>query len=140
MQAALDESKAVLTVGELPRLVGTHQQLMLLFQNLIGNAVKFRAPDRPVRVEVGSRRDGDSWLFWVRDNGIGIEPRFFRRIFGLGERLHTRSRYEGWGYGLATCQETVARHGGRLWVESKYGEGSTFWFTLPDTSDSAPTR
>jgi PAS domain S-box-containing protein len=131
LQAALEESAAELTVGELPTVLGTPQQLMLLYQNLISNAVKFRAADRPARVEVGARRQGDDWLLWVRDNGIGIEAKYLKRIFGLGERLHSTSKYAGTGFGLAICEKIVAGHGGRIWVESEPGQGSTFFFTLP---------
>jgi len=130
--AALQQSGAELTAGALPRVMGNEQQLMLLFMNLIGNAVKFCCPDQPVRVEVGCRRDGDGWLFWVRDNGIGIEPKYLQRIFGLGERLHPASRYPGTGFGLAICEKIVTRHAGHIWAESELGQGSTFYFTLPD--------
>lgn len=133
LQASLEESKAELALGELPTVAGNHQQLMLLFQNLVGNALKFRDPGRPVRVEVGSRRHEGGWLCWVRDNGIGIEAKFLRRVFGLGERLHSASRYPGTGFGLAICEKIVVGHGGRIWVESEPGQGSTFSFTLPGT-------
>jgi PAS domain S-box-containing protein len=131
LQASLEESAADLAVGDLPVVQGNEQQLMLLFQNLIGNAVKFRSPDRPVRVEVGSRPHGDGWLLWVRDNGIGIEPKYHQRIFGLGERLHPASKYPGTGFGLAICEKIVTGHAGRIWVESEPGQGTTFYFTLP---------
>jgi PAS domain S-box-containing protein len=131
LQAAAAQSAAELTVGELPTVMGNDRQLMLLFQNLIGNAIKFCAPDRPARVAVGARPDGDGWLFWVRDNGIGIEARYLERIFGLGERLHPSSKYPGTGFGLAICEKIVLGHGGRIWAESEPGQGSTFFFTLP---------
>ena len=102
---------------------------MLLFQNLIGNALKYCPPERSPRVEVGAQPHAEGWLFWVRDNGVGIEPRFWQRIFGIAERLDSKT--SGWGYGLAICERTVARHGGRIWVSSEPGQGSTFWFTLP---------
>ncbi|MCI0456364.1 MAG: PAS domain S-box protein [Gemmataceae bacterium] len=133
LQASLDDSRAALLVGELPVVKGNQQQLMLVFMNLIGNAVKFRAADRAPRVEVASRRDGDGWLLWVRDNGIGIEPKYHKRVFGLGERLHPPSRYAGTGFGLAICEKIVAGHGGRIWTVSEPGVGSTFYFTLPDS-------
>ena len=140
LQAALKESKAELVVGELPTVQGNAQQLMLLFQNLVGNAVKFRDPARPVRVEVGARRDGDGWLCWVHDNGIGIEGRHLRKVFGLGERLHTASKYPGTGFGLAICEKIVVGHGGRIWVESEPGQGSTFYFILPASGGSDVPR
>jgi PAS domain S-box-containing protein len=137
LQAALDQSGAELTVGELPTVMGNDKQLMLLFQNLIGNAVTYRAADRPARVAVGARRDGGAWLFWVRDNGIGIEAKYLKRIFGLGERLHAASKYPGTGFGLAICEKIVGGHGGRIWAESDPGQGSTFLFTLPGAATPA---
>jgi PAS domain S-box-containing protein len=137
LQAALEESRAELVVGDLPTVQGNQPQLMLLFQNLIGNAVKFRAADRPARVEVGARRHGPDWLLWVRDNGIGIEAKFLQRIFGLGERLHSASKYAGTGFGLAICEKIVNGHGGRIWVGSTPDHGSAFYFTLRDPP-SAP--
>jgi PAS domain S-box-containing protein len=133
LQGAFEASgaEAELVVGELPMVMGNDKQLMLLFQNLIGNAIKFRAPDRPVRVEIGSRRDGDGWLCWVGDNGIGIPEKYLKQIFGLGERLHSSSKYPGTGFGLAICENIVRRHGGRIWAESAPGGGSKFCFTLP---------
>jgi PAS domain S-box-containing protein len=131
LQAALEESGAELTVGSLPTVAGSDQRLMLLFQNLIGNAIKFRAPDRTVRVEVRADRHPDGWRFEVRDNGIGIEAKYLERIFRLGERLHSASKYPGTGMGLTICAKIVAGHGGRIWAESRPGEGSSFFFTLP---------
>lgn len=131
LQASLEESGAQVALGELPAVLGNQQQLMLLYQNLIGNAVKFRDPLRPVHVEVGAQRDRDGWLCWVRDNGIGIEEKYLQRIFGLGERLHPASRYAGTGFGLAICEKIVTGHGGRIWVTSELGQGSTVYFTLP---------
>jgi PAS domain S-box-containing protein len=136
------DSKVDLQIGELPTVTGVREYLTLLFENLISNAIKYRDPKRPLRVEIAARRGEEGWHFWVRDNGIGIEERYIQGILtkplGAERRMQPKidgKRIEGWGYGLATCQETVARHGGRLWVESKYGEGSTFWFTLPDSSE-----
>ena len=116
-------------------------QLGQLFQNLIGNALKFRG-NHPPRIHVGAEylspasggesRDGNEWLFWVRDNGIGIEAQYAERIFVIFQRLHNRDDYPGTGIGLALCQRIVERHDGRIWVESDGpGHGSTFCFTLP---------
>ena len=100
-----------------------------LLQNLIGNALKFRGKEAAV-VHLGARRDGAEWVFSVADQGIGIEPQYFGRIFEVFKRLHTRDEYPGTGIGLAICRKIVERHGGRIWVESAPGQGATFYFTL----------
>ncbi|EME71580.1 sensor protein fixL [Paramagnetospirillum caucaseum] len=131
---AMDESGAAVELaggGDLPWVMGDPDQIIRLFQNLIGNAVKYRAPDRPSRIRVSWRRQGGEWQFTVADNGIGIEPQYFERIFRIFQRLHTADRYEGTGIGLAVCKKIVERHAGRIWVESVPGEGSAFHFTLP---------
>jgi PAS domain S-box-containing protein len=130
LQAAIEENGAAVAVGPLPTVAAYETELVLLFQNLIGNAVKFRA-DQPVRVQVGARRQGDDWLFTVIDNGIGIEAPYLKKVFELGQRLHSKRLYPGTGFGLAICQKIVEGHGGRIWVESEPGQGSTFCFTLP---------
>ena len=112
-------------------VVGDSRQLTQLFQNLIGNALKFRKPDEPPRVEVQAEPDGDFWRISIRDHGIGLDPKFSERVFVIFQRLHSRDEYEGTGLGLAICKKIVERHGGRIWVESKEGEGATFFFTLP---------
>jgi signal transduction histidine kinase len=129
LESSVEESGAEVTVGDLPTLIGAQEHLTLLFQNLIGNALKYHSPDRPPRVEVGAQPHANGWLFWVRDNGVGIEPRYWQKIFGIAERLDAKA--SGWGYGLAICEKTVTRHGGRIWVASEPGQGSTFYFTLP---------
>ena len=106
-------------------------QLVQVFQNLINNALKFRG-ERSPRIHVSARRDGRYWEIAIADNGIGIEAQYLQRIFGLGERLHTISQYAGNGIGLATCDQIVQRHGGRIWASSAgLDQGSTFSFTLP---------
>jgi PAS domain S-box-containing protein len=140
LQAAIEESAAQVTSAALPTVPASPTELVLLFQNLVGNAVKFRA-ECPVRVEVAAQRQENHWLFAVRDNGIGIEPQYLRRIFGLGERLHSKRLYPGTGFGLAICEKIVEGHGGRIWVESEPGQGSTFYFTVqagPDSGGSPP--
>ena len=159
LRKAIEESGAEVVVSsssssssseELPVVRGDHTQLVQLFQNLISNAIKFSREGEPVRVEVGSERlghgstsststsssstssgskDGE-YLFWVRDNGIGIEERYRERIFRIFQRLHGKEEYGGTGIGLAVCKKIVERHGGKIWVESEVGEGSTFFFTL----------
>ena len=130
LEGALEESQAELTVGELPRVQGDVDQLGQLFQNLVANAIKYRGPE-PVRIAIGAEPFDGAYEFWVRDNGIGIEPQYFDKIFVLFQRLHTREEYPGTGIGLAICKKIVERHGGRIWVESQLGRGSTFHFTLP---------
>jgi light-regulated signal transduction histidine kinase (bacteriophytochrome) len=130
LTAALDEAGAKVIHGELPAVIGDDSQLSRVFQNLIGNAIKFRGPEAPV-IEVTAEQDGDYWRFGVRDNGIGIAPQYSERIFVIFQRLHTRDEYAGTGIGLALCKRIVERHGGRIWVESAAGEGATFYFTLP---------
>ncbi len=144
---SIAESDAAISVEFLPTLMVDASQMVQVFQNLIGNALKFRAVERPPQIHVGARQEADSWLFHVRDNGIGIEPGQADRVFGLFQRLHTRNEYPGTGVGLAICKRVIERHGGRIWVESQPGDGSTFWFALParvprlsrlDTSSAAP--
>jgi PAS domain S-box-containing protein len=134
LQVAIAENNAVITHDPLPSLNADITQLTQLFQNLIGNALKFRREDPP-QIYVGVERTNGKWLFSVRDNGIGIESQYTNRIFVIFQRLHNRTEYSGTGMGLAICKKIVERHGGKLWVESKPGEGSTFYFTLPDSGD-----
>lgn len=128
---AMRENQAVITADRLPAVRGDESQLRQVLQNLLANAVKFRKPDVPPRIEVSAEPRGTDYVFSVKDNGIGIEPRFFDRIFAIFQRLHTREEYAGTGVGLAICRRIVERHGGRIWVESKPGEGSTFYFSIP---------
>jgi light-regulated signal transduction histidine kinase (bacteriophytochrome) len=134
LELAFEDAHATLTHDPLPEVMGDESQLSQLFQNLIANAIKFRG-DREPRVHVGATRDECEWTISVQDNGIGIDPRHFDRIFAMFQRLHSRSEYEGTGIGLALCQKIVERHGGRIWVRSEPGAGSTFLFTLPITED-----
>jgi two-component system, chemotaxis family, sensor kinase Cph1 len=133
LHAAIEEAGAEVTADGLPTVLADPTQLVQLFQNLIGNALKFRADDRPSRVAVTARRfDAGWWQVDVADNGIGIETEYLRRIFGLGERLHGASKYPGHGIGLATCEKIVQRHGGRIWAASDGPDrGATISFTIP---------
>jgi chemotaxis family two-component system sensor kinase Cph1 len=105
--------------------------MVQVFQNLLGNAIKFRGTEPPEIHVTAEQRDGE-WLFAVRDNGIGIEPEFCERVFGLFQRLHTRRKYAGTGIGLAICKKIVERYQGRIWAVSELGRGATFYFNLPD--------
>ncbi len=138
LTAALEEADAVVETDALPALKADDSQLARLFQNLIGNAIKYRHPDRPPHIRIGARRGdaGDDWLFWVRDNGIGIDPAFADRVFRMFQRLHTRDQYSGNGIGLAVCKRIVERHGGTIWIEGHPDEGATVWFTLPENPAS----
>ena len=129
LSLAIEESAAQVTRTKLPVLTGDDTQLSQLFQNLIGNALKFHGPNPPQVHVAAERRDGE-WLFSVHDNGIGIETTYFERIFVIFQRLHTRDEYPGTGIGLAICKKIVGRHGGQIWIESVLGEGTTFFFTL----------
>ncbi len=133
VRAKLKETEAVLTFESMPMIVADGTQLMQLFQNLIGNAIKFRRPDAPLEIHVGAERRDEDWLFSVRDNGIGIDPEFSDRIFVIFQRLHTRDEYPGSGMGLAICKKIAECHRGKIWVESEPGQGSTFYFTIPLT-------
>ncbi len=130
LQAAIEECDATITHGPLPTVPADPVQLTQLFQNLIGNAVKYRNERRP-QIHVAAEERENEWVFSVRDNGIGIDPQFKDRIFVIFQRLHTRCEYPGTGIGLALCQRIVERHSGRIWVESQPGTGSTFFFSLP---------
>jgi len=130
LKVAIEETGAVITHDPLPTVRGDLVQLTQVFQNLIGNAIKFHGQAAP-RIHVGAHQRNGDWLFSVRDNGIGIEPKHFARIFEIFQRLHTRHEYAGTGMGLAICKKIIERHGGKIWVESTSGKGSTFLFTLP---------
>ena len=132
LEVAIAENGAVITNDPLPALVADQTQLTQLFQNLFSNAIKFRRPEEAPRIHVSAVWHDGAWQFSVRDNGIGIAPQYFDRIFVIFQRLHGREEYPGTGIGLAICKKIVQRHGGRMWVESGTGTGSTFYFTIPD--------
>ncbi len=131
LHAAIKESGATVTSDALPTVMADASQMLQLFQNLLSNAIKFRG-DKQLKIHVGCKQSDDESEFFVQDNGIGIEPPYFQKIFGIFQRLQNGSDRPGTGIGLANCRKIVERHGGRIWVESKPGAGSTFFFTLPN--------
>jgi light-regulated signal transduction histidine kinase (bacteriophytochrome) len=121
--------------GELPAVLADAGRVVQVFQNLVGNAIKFRIPGVAPHVHIEARRAPEhphQWLFRVADNGIGIDPKYFDRVFAIFQRLHTREEYPGTGIGLALCQRIVERHNGHIWIESELGHGTAFLFTLPE--------
>jgi len=161
LKVRIEENNAIITHDPLPTITADAHLIERVLQNIIGNALKFRDPNRRLEIHIGTKRiqlsqsgppiqardqaraesftsqprtmkpePSDSWIFYVRDNGIGIDPRFKDRIFQIFQRLHGREEYEGTGIGLAICQTIIQRHGGHIWVESEPGKGSTFFFTL----------
>jgi light-regulated signal transduction histidine kinase (bacteriophytochrome) len=130
LSVAIQESGAVVTHQALPQIRCDVTQFTQLLQNLIGNAIKFHGKSRP-EVHVSAEARDSEWVFSVRDNGIGIDPQHFDRIFTIFQRLHTRRAYPGSGIGLAICKKIVSLHGGKIWVESTTGSGASFHFTYP---------
>ncbi len=130
LAALIEEKRAIITNDDLPTVRADASQLMQVFQNLIANAIKFQGENVP-HIHVSAQDKGREWVFAVKDNGIGIERQFADKVFVIFQRLHTRQEYPGTGIGLALCKRIVERHGGKIWLESKPGEGSTFFFTIP---------
>ena len=131
MESVLTGSNATVQYEHLPVITGRYSWMRSLFQNLIGNAVKFRKPDVPPIVQISAADNGKNWLFEVKDNGIGIDKMYYGKIFMLFQRLHGRKEYQGTGIGLAQCKKIVDLRGGRIWVDSELGMGSSFYFILP---------
>ena len=134
LKIAIEENDAEITYDKLPSIKADGTQLVQLFQNLIANAVKFKG-DKSPRIHVSAEKDGNYWVFSIKDNGIGINAGDHERIFMIFQRLHTRNEYSGTGIGLAICKKIVERHGGRIWVNSQPGEGSTFFFNIPTETE-----
>ena len=131
LPGALEGSGVVVTHGVLPVVIADKLQLTQLFQNVVGNAIKYRSAEPP-RIHVAAKKNGgNEWVFSVQDNGIGIEPQYFAQIFAMFQRLHGREELTGTGIGLTLCKKIAERHGGRMWVESAAGKGSTFYIALP---------
>jgi light-regulated signal transduction histidine kinase (bacteriophytochrome) len=127
----VEETSTVIYQDPLPVVLGDEVQLLQVFQNLIANAIKFRGAETP-QIQVTADRQGPEWVFAIKDNGIGIAPEHQERIFSVFQRLHHRAEYPGTGIGLAICKKIVERHGGRIWVKSQPGKGSTFYFSIPE--------
>ncbi|MEK7297689.1 MAG: ATP-binding protein, partial [Planctomycetota bacterium] len=130
LRIAIEECGAVITHDEFPTVMADTLQFTQLFQNLLGNAIKFRGKEPP-RIHISVAQKEGEWLFSIRDNGIGIDPQYVDRIFVIFQRLHSKEEYPGSGIGLAICKKIVERHGGLIWVESEPGKGATFHFTIP---------
>jgi light-regulated signal transduction histidine kinase (bacteriophytochrome) len=130
LRGAIEESGALVTHDPLPMVLADEGQLVQLFQNLIGNAIKYQNPGIPTVHISAAANGGGKWVFSVKDNGLGIDPKYFEKIFGMFQRLHKREEFAGTGIGLAICKKIVERHGGSISVESKQGDGSTFRFAL----------
>ena len=130
LKIAVEESGVTVTHDKLPTVIADEMQMVQLFQNLISNAIKFRSHESP-QIHVSARAEGNMWIFSVQDNGIGIDPQFFDRIFTIFQRLHGRNEYPGTGIGLTVSKKIVERHGGRIWLESEPGRRTTFYFSIP---------
>ncbi|MGH2609234.1 MAG: sensor histidine kinase, partial [Tepidiformaceae bacterium] len=138
LAASIEESGAAVTRAELPSVWVDPTQFGQLLQNLVANAIKYRAPGRAPEVSVSAVRQPGGWHFTVKDNGIGIDPDYFERIFIIFQRLHGKEDYQGTGIGLAICKKIVERHGGHIWVDSEPRNGSAFHFTIPEREEDTP--
>jgi chemotaxis family two-component system sensor kinase Cph1 len=136
LSAAIEKAGAMVYHDPLPTVRADRAQLSQLFQNLIGNAVKFHSPDRKAEIRISAREDDRFWHFVVEDNGIGFDEKYRDKMFLIFQRLQGRGKFPGTGIGLAICKRIVERHGGRIWANSRSGEGATFHFTIP--VESAP--
>ncbi|MGF7119118.1 PAS domain-containing sensor histidine kinase [Methanobacterium oryzae] len=131
LKTIIDNNNAKITYDKLPKVEGDKDQLTRVFLNLISNAIKFRKPDESPKIHISCRKEDNEYIFSVQDNGIGIEKDYYNRIFTIFQRLHTLDEFHGSGIGLSISKKIIERHGGRIWVESSFGVGSTFFFTIP---------
>jgi len=134
LESSVRDSGGQVTWGPLPDIMGDRSQLVQLIQNLIGNGLTYHG-DKPPHIDISAERSGKEWIFSVRDNGIGIAPKYYEQIFEIFKRLHDQKDYPGTGIGLAVCRRVVNRHGGKIWVMSEPGQGSTFHFTIPERTE-----
>jgi PAS domain S-box-containing protein len=134
LKLAIDESAAIIHYGPMPQIKANRLGMVQLFQNLIGNAIKYKGENIPEITIIAKPTKAHGWCFMVRDNGIGIDPQFQGRVFDMFQRLHARNEYSGTGVGLAICKKIVENHGGKIWIESQLGQGATFCFTIPQSS------
>jgi light-regulated signal transduction histidine kinase (bacteriophytochrome) len=133
LRFSIEESGAIVTHDLLPAITTDDAQFVQVLQNLVGNAIKYRGAATPLVHVSATKNGGKEWVFSVRDNGLGIAPQYFERIFIIFQRLHGRQEFNGTGIGLAICKKNVERMGGRIWVESQLEKGSTFYFSLPES-------
>jgi light-regulated signal transduction histidine kinase (bacteriophytochrome) len=131
LKNAIEESQAVITNDGLPTVMADEAQVCQLLQNLVSNAIKFRS-NGPPHIHISSQQENGQWIFSVSDDGIGIDPQYHERIFAIFQRLHGRTEYDGTGIGLSVCKSIIERHGGKIWLESEFGKGSTFYFSIPN--------
>lgn len=131
LRVAIQKSNASITNDPLPEIIAEGDQIALVFQNLIGNAIKYQRPQVTPVIHISAQKGEKDWLFSVADNGIGIDEKYADRLFKIFQRLHTRDEYPGTGIGLAICKRIIERHGGTIWLKSRPGEGTTFYFTIP---------
>jgi PAS domain S-box-containing protein len=136
---SIEDSGASIVIQDMPSIRADASQMFQVFQNLLGNAIKFRS-ERPLEIQIGARKDQQFWVLWVKDNGIGLDPKQCDKIFQVFQRLHSRQKYPGSGIGLSICKKIIERHGGSIWVESTPNTGSTFYFTLPSNPKSELPR
>jgi light-regulated signal transduction histidine kinase (bacteriophytochrome) len=134
LDSSIRDSGAQVTWGDLPDITGDRSQLVQLMQNLISNGLTYHGDEKP-HIHVSAERSGKEWIFSLSDNGIGIDPKYCEQIFEIFKRLHDQREYPGTGIGLAVCRRVVNRHGGKIWVESELGHGSTFHFTIPERTE-----
>ena len=135
LRVLIKETGATVNVGPMPAVNGNQNQLVRVFQNIIGNGLKFRKENEPPVIDVKAARENSRWIFSFRDNGIGIKEESKERIFEIFQRLNARDKYPGTGIGLAVCKKAISNHGGEIWVESEFGKGSTFLFSIPDIKE-----